>query len=119
LSLRFTGFGTPSGFGDEFARTFTSSSAQGKSMNTPPRMSERKRAPAPANDDTAVSTIGKTPKLSERLPGMSDYQLRAYQSSSARISRELGHPKQAAAIRAIPQIEEEIRRRAELLEGPK
>lgn len=82
-------------------------------------MSERKRTPAPANDDTSVGQIGKTPKLSERLPGMTDYQLRAYQSSAGRISREPTHPKHGAAVRAVPQIEEEIRRRAELLETPK
>lgn len=94
-------------------------------MSTPPRMSERKRAPikqTPANvvavpGNEPVATIGKTPKLSERLPGMTDYQLRAYQSSAGRISREPTHPKHGAATRAIPQIEEEIRRRAALLEG--
>ncbi len=81
-------------------------------------MSERKRTPAPANDDTAVSSIGPAPKLSERLPGMSDYQLRAYQSSAIRISGDPAHPKHEAAVRAVPQIEEEIRRRAALLAGP-
>jgi len=73
----------------------------------------------PADADTASRTVGKTPKLSERLPGMSDFQLRAYQSSAGRISREPTHPKHGAATRAIPQIEEEIRRRAELLQDPK
>lgn len=72
----------------------------------------------PADNDTASRTVGKTPKLSERLPGMSDFQLRAYQSSAGRISREPTHPKYGAATRAVPQIEEEIRRRAALLEGP-
>lgn len=87
-------------------------------------MSERKRAPAPDStpprpaSDNATTAVGKTPKLSERLPGMTDYQLRAYQSSAARISREPTHPKHGAAVRAVPQIEEEIRRRAALLEGP-
>ena len=78
-------------------------------------MSERKRASV--NDDTAASPLGPTPKLSERLPGMSDYQLRAYQSSAARISSDPAHPKHATAVRAVPQIEEEIRRRAALLAG--
>lgn len=93
-------------------------------MSTPPRMSERKRAPphqtpadvVVARGNEPVATIGKTPKLSERLPGMTDYQLRAYQSSATRISRDPTHPKHVAARRAIPQIEEEIRRRAALLE---
>jgi hypothetical protein len=94
-------------------------------MSTPPRMSERKRAPinrTPANvvlvpGDASIPTIGKAPELSERLPGMTDYQLRAHQSSAGRISREPTHPKRDAATRAVPQIEEEIRRRAALLEG--
>lgn len=91
---------------------------KGIHLSTPPRMSARKRTPAPANDDTFVSSIGPAPKLSERLPGMSDYQLRAYQSSAARISGDPAHPKHAAAVRAVPQIEEEIRRRAALLDAP-
>lgn len=73
----------------------------------------------PADNDTASRTVGKTPKLSERLPGMSDFQLRAYQSSCGRISREPTHPKFGAATRAVPQIEEEIRRRTALLADPK
>jgi hypothetical protein len=81
-------------------------------------MSERKSTRAPANDDTAVSPLGKLPSLSERLPGMTDYQLRAYQSSAERFSRDPEHPKHASAVLAIPKIEAEIRRRATKLATP-
>jgi hypothetical protein len=81
-------------------------------------MSERKQSPAPVNDDTAVSPLGKLPSLSQRLPSMTDHQLRAYQSSAERISREPEHPKHATAILAIPKIEAEIRRRTAKLATP-
>lgn len=55
------------------------------------------------------------PSLSKRLPEMSDYKLTAYQASANRISRDLEHPKNASATRAIPLIEAEIRRRADSL----
>lgn len=88
-------------------------------MSTPPRVSERKRTPVPANDDASVSAIGKAPTLAERLPGMTDFQLRAYQSSADRISRDTRHPRHGAAVRAIPKIEAEIRRRADEPDTPK
>jgi hypothetical protein len=74
-------------------------------------MPERKRAPAAANDDTSVSRIGKQAPLSQRLPEMSDHQLVAYQMSAQRISADPQHPKNAAALRAVPLIDAEIRRR--------
>ena len=49
---------------------------------------------------------------------MSDHMLRAYQSSTRRVSTDPAHPKHAAAVRAVPQIEAEIRRRAEALAAP-
>lgn len=89
-------------------------------MSTPPSFSVRKtsRAPGktatvqPATDDAPPPRDEKRPPLSERLPGMSDYQLTAYQSSAARIANDPQHPKHASAVRAVPLIEEEIRRRA-------
>lgn len=81
-------------------------------------MSERKQTPARAYNDTAISPIGKLPSLSQRLPGMTDFQLRAYQSSADRFSRDPEHPKHASAILAIPKIEAEIRRRATKLATP-
>ena len=75
-------------------------------LSTPPRTSERKRAP--------LAEATREP-LIKRLPGMSDYQLSAYQASAHRISRDPAHPKYASALKAIPQIEAEIRRRADAL----
>ena len=49
---------------------------------------------------------------------MTDHMLRAYQSSARRVSENPGHPKHAAALRAVPQIEAEIRRRADALAAP-
>jgi hypothetical protein len=80
-------------------------------------MSGRKRAPAAANDDTSISRIGKQAPLSERLPDMSDHQLVAYQMSANRISGDPEHPKHSAALRAVPMIDAEIRRRATALEA--
>lgn len=78
-------------------------------MSTPPRTTERKRAP--------VAELTREP-LSKRLPVMSDYQLRAYQASASRIGADPEHPKNASAILAIPKIEAEIRRRADGLHKP-
>ena len=50
--------------------------------------------------------------LSQRLPEMTDYQLRAYHMSTARISRDTAHPKSAGAQADLPLIEKEISRRA-------
>lgn len=80
-------------------------------------MSQRMRTPAPANTDSAIP-VSKTPPLAERLPGMTDYQLRAYQHSADRISRDARHPKHAAATRALPMIEAEIQRRSAELDRP-
>ena len=44
--------------------------------------------------------------------------LRAYQSSARRVSEDPAHPKHGAALRAVPQIEAEIRRRADALATP-
>jgi hypothetical protein len=83
-------------------------------LSTPPRRSERKRALAPslANDHSSKSRIGKQAPLAERLPGMTDHKLVAYQMSAQRISGDPRHPKNAAALRAVPMIDDEIRRRA-------
>ena len=86
-------------------------------MSTPPRFAERKPSRAPA-DDKPASPAGRTPPLSERLLTMTDHMLRAYQSSAQRVSTEPAHPKRAAALRAVPLIEAEIRRRADNLAAP-
>ena len=65
-------------------------------------------AKAAAKSDTASGRES----LSKRLPEMTDYQLRAYHMSTARISRDTAHPKSAAAQTDLPLIEKEISRRA-------
>lgn len=117
-----SGFDAPAGQGDELARTSPSSKTKAIHVSSPPRSSERKpaRAQKPAADDAqSTSSSGKQAPLSQRLPGMSDYQLTAYQSSAARIGRDPEHPKHASARKAIPMIEAEIRRRADALSTPR
>lgn len=58
--------------------------------------------PAAGGDDAA---------LSKRLPEMTDFQLRAYQQSTTRISRDVKHAKSAAAKNTLALIEEEMARR--------
>lgn len=86
-------------------------------MSSPPRFTERKPARASAKEKPATPA-DRTPPLSQRLPDMTDHMLRAYQSSAQRVSTDPAHPKHAAALRAIPQIEAEIRRRADGLAAP-
>lgn len=83
-------------------------------MNAPPRIAERKRASASETAPAVKANSGDAPEIAfaKRLPDMSDYQLSAYQASANRISRDREHPKNATAIRSIPLIEAEIRRRA-------
>jgi hypothetical protein len=116
------GFDAPAGQGDELARTLPSSNAKAIIVSTPPSSSVRKTSRAPgktaivqpaADDNTPAPRDGNRPALAERLPGMSDYQLTAYQSSTARIGSDPQHPKYASARRDIPLIEAEIRRRAD------
>jgi hypothetical protein len=57
---------------------------------------------APSGDDAA---------LSKRLPEMTDFQLRAYQQSTTRISGDVKHAKSAAAKNTLALIEEEMARR--------
>ena len=49
--------------------------------------------------------------LSKRLPEMTDFQLRAYQQSTTRISGDVRHAKSAAAKNTLALIEEEMARR--------
>jgi hypothetical protein len=86
-------------------------------LSTPPRFTERKQPSAPAAEEPDPSA-GRTPPLAERLPDMTDHMLRAYQSSARRVSENPAHPKHGAALRAVPQIEAEIRRRTDALAPP-
>jgi hypothetical protein len=101
--------------GCHFARTFTSSNTKANTLSTPPRQTDRKRVPTAIGADTSGSVNDRQPSLSERLPGMSDYKLSAYKASAARISRDPAHPKNKAALKAIPMIEAELARRADAL----
>jgi hypothetical protein len=58
---------------------------------------------------TAVSADDAA--LARRLPEMTDFQLRAYQQSTTRISRDVKHAKSAAAKNTLALIEEEMARR--------
>jgi hypothetical protein len=69
-------------------------------------------APKPAPKAASKSATTPDSDLSARLPTMTDYQLRAFHMSTARISRDDAHPKSAAAKIALPLVEKEISRRA-------
>ena len=69
-------------------------------------------AAKPATKPVAKSAAIPDRELATRLPTMTDYQLRAYHMSTARISRDTAHPKSAAALAALPLVEKEISRRA-------
>jgi hypothetical protein len=105
------GCDAPAGHGDGSARTFASSVEKAITLSIRSRPPERKRTPAADNDDTSVSRFGKQAPLSQRLPEMSDHQLVAYQMSAQRISSDPQHSKNADALRAVPLIDAEIRRR--------
>jgi hypothetical protein len=80
-----------------------------------PKKSVRAEAgaePAPAAVGKKDAAPLKLAPLSERLPTMSETQLLAQQASASRISRDPQHPKHAAALRAAPMIDAEIKRRA-------
>ena len=91
-------------------------------MKKPARAAKSQKSPATVEAEVAVvkpaakaaksETASGRESLSKRLPEMTDYQLRAYHMSTARISRDTAHPKSAAAQADLPLIEKEINRRA-------
>lgn len=92
-------------------------------MKKPTRAAKSKKSPVEVEDDVedvmpAAKSAAKSAmasgreSLSKRLPEMTDYQLRAYHMSTARISGDPSHPKGAAAKADLPLIEKEISRRA-------
>lgn len=83
-------------------------------MSSSPRKAARKRASASNTSSATTPAAAKIP-FAKRLPDMSDQKLTAYQGAANRISRDAEHPKHATAIRSIPLIEAEIRRRADSL----
>lgn len=82
-----------------------------KPQQTPARAAPKASQPASANGNSGVQAE-KRPPLVKRLPIMTDAQLASLRASAVRISADGNHPKQAAALRALPLIEAEIGRRA-------
>ena len=69
-------------------------------------------AEAPVAKPVAAKAAGADDAaLSKRLPEMTDFQLRAYQQSTMRISRDVKHAKSAAAKSTLALIEKEMARR--------
>ena len=68
-------------------------------------------APAAKPVAAKAAASGDDAALSKRLPEMTDFQLRAYQQSNTRISRDVKHAKSAAAKSTLALIEEEMARR--------
>ena len=68
-------------------------------------------APAAKPVAAKAAASGDDAALSRRLPEMTDFQLRAYQQSNTRISRDVKHAKSAAAKNTLALIEEEMARR--------
>jgi len=60
---------------------------------------------------TKAAAGGDDAALAKRLPEMTDFQLRAYQQSTTRISRDVKHAKSGAAKNTLAQIEKEMARR--------
>jgi hypothetical protein len=68
-------------------------------------------APAAKPVAAKAAASGDDAALSRRLPEMTDFQLRAYQQSTTRISGDVKHAKSAAAKNTLALIEEEMARR--------
>jgi hypothetical protein len=68
-------------------------------------------APAAKPVAAKAAASGDDAALSKRLPEMTDFQLRAYQQSTTRISGDVKHAKSAAAKNTLALIEEEMARR--------
>lgn len=68
-------------------------------------------APAAKPVAAKAAASGDDAALSKRLPEMTDFQLRAYQQSTTRISGDVKHAKSAAAKNTLALIEKEMARR--------
>ena len=70
-------------------------------------------AKQPAKDAKVAKTSAAVsdPALLKRLEEMTDFQLRAYQMSTARISGDAGHVKSGAAKLTLALVEAEVARR--------
>ncbi len=82
--------------------------ARSKQVND---IEDEDEAPAAKPVAAKAATSGDDAALSKRLPEMTDFQLRAYQQSTTRISGDVKHAKSAAAKNTLALIEEEMARR--------
>ena len=82
--------------------------ARSKQVND---IEDEDEAPAAKPVAAKAAASGDDAALSKRLPEMTDFQLRAYQQSNTRISRDVKHAKSAAAKNTLALIEEEMARR--------
>ncbi len=82
-------------------------------VETPDEAPDEATVAKPAAPKAALkpATSASDPALEKRLSEMTDFQLRAYQGSNARISRDTKHAKNAAATSTLVLIEKEIARR--------
>jgi uncharacterized protein with von Willebrand factor type A (vWA) domain len=82
--------------------------ARSKQVND---IEDEDEAPAAKPVAAKAAASGDDAALSKRLPEMTDFQLRAYQQSTTRISGDVKHAKSAAAKNTLALIEEEMARR--------
>lgn len=82
--------------------------ARSKQVND---IEDEDEAPAAKPVAAKAAASGDDAALSKRLPEMTDFQLRAYQQSTTRISGDVKHAKSASAKNTLALIEEEMARR--------
>ena len=87
--------------------------AQRATKKAPPSKGAAEAAGEPVAEKAAAKTAASSddPPLVKRLSEMTDFQLRAYQESMARISQDSKHAKSAVAKTTLALIEKEIARR--------
>ena len=81
-------------------------------MSSPPPLRKPVTVSPPAGDGTQTR-LRRLP-LSQRLPQMSDERLRTLRQAAVEISQDEEHPRKTRAAVALPQIDAEIARRANL-----
>lgn len=81
-------------------------------MSSPPRVREPVTVSPPSPGGYATR-LRRLP-LSQRLPQMSDERLRTLRQAAMEISQDEEHPRKGRAAVALPQIDVEIARRANL-----
>ena len=81
-------------------------------MSSAPRVREPVTVNPPPQGGNATR-LRRLP-LSQRLPQMSDERLRTLRQAATEISQDEEHPRKTRAAVALPQIDEEVARRANL-----